>query len=649
MMPRRLLFVSPACALLFSFLSTPPTRSQNSQPDQNKVRTVVLKAPLGQVKVYLPGDIAAGDTMSGTVTTEPAGKTETEKQNNTRKLNGLVIHEVNKASDSAEEQRWPVSGGVIQKLKIGPALIGNLQLILLDEKGKRIDIATIPITPTPNPSAPPNFLIPQIGQTGRLLPITGPFDGNSANTNINIGGTNAKVIAESPRSAFVEIPKTVVGPSNIKVTDNGSSATGNFRALKIDLTAPKTSLIKGESTELHVEVQGLEGITQPVPIQIQNQTPQNINLTGGNTQNIVINPSQVTPGGTFNWSTPITGTGTGGFNVTGTIPSSASPTSAPSPLPVTSKPTATPTPNLPPPTKPEVYPAPKLDPPVTFTKNDTDCCKRFLNQNGELAFWDEKGNGFQMFRNKLTMKIDGQEYQWEFTQDGEPFYIEWVFCHLADHSIISQLTSVMTRQVKGANTDESGRTTSISMAGPYRDEKTTRPFYGFQFGAQKIGTSNKEYAISFSMDEETCKWSFQLFAEDETISYSTGPPGSPVQIYRYLMGNNNLRGPNSSTQGVWWSNLYRVAGEIVSWQAWLAEHPDAEQSQALSNAFDVWRLLVKNAIDNRYGSASAADKQLFDQMRALLSPTSLSPGQMNQVFWKFNDLWMRFRNDAPPK
>ena len=175
--------------------------------------------------------------------------------------------------------------------------------------------------------------------------ITGPFDGDSSNTKVEVGGSRMPVIAESTTGVTIEIPTTVIGPNNVTVNENGQTATGRFRALKIDLTAPKTSLLKGESTELHVEVQGLQGITQPVPIQIQNQTPQNINLTGGNTQNILIQPSQVTPGGTFNWSTGITGTGAGGFNITGTIPNTAStaPTSSPGTRP---SPTATTTPTL---------------------------------------------------------------------------------------------------------------------------------------------------------------------------------------------------------------------------------------------------------------------------------------------------------------
>jgi hypothetical protein len=258
--------------------------------------------------------MAAGDTISGTVIAEPAGKDEKEKQKNADELNGYVI-EVN-------SKHWPVSGGVIQKLIIPPTLARPPEIILLDPKGNKVSSALLPMTPAANTTTTPSFVTPQVGQSGKPISITGPFDGDSSNTKVQVGGVPAKVIAESPRNVIIEIPGTVVGPTKIAVNENGQQTTGNFRALKIDLTAPKTSLLRGESTELHVEVQGLQGITQPVPVQLQNQTPSNINLTGGNIQNIVIQPSQVPISGTFNWSTNITGVSSGGFTITGTLPSS---------------------------------------------------------------------------------------------------------------------------------------------------------------------------------------------------------------------------------------------------------------------------------------------------------------------------------------
>ena len=315
MIPRRLLFVSFSLVLILSLQPTPTTNSQMGALIESAVRTVILNAARGKIRVSLPSDMEAGDTISGTVIAEPSGKNDKEKQKNADELNGYVI-EVN-------TKHWPVSGGVMRVI-IPTTLVRPLDIILRDAKGNKVSSAPLPVRPA-NTTTTPNFVIPQLGQSGSPISINGPFDGDSSNTKVQVGGAPAKIIAESPRNVIIETPGTVVGPSKIAVNENGQQSAGNFRALRIDLTAPKTSLAKGESTELHVEVQGLQGITEPVPVQLQNQTPSNINLTGGNTQTIVIQPSQVTPGGTFNWSTNITGVTRGDFTITGTLPSSSKP------------------------------------------------------------------------------------------------------------------------------------------------------------------------------------------------------------------------------------------------------------------------------------------------------------------------------------
>lgn len=283
----------------------------------------------------LPDDLSAGDTISGTVTSEPTGKDEKEKRRNADELKGYVVQIGN--------QRSPLSGGVIQRVHLEPAPTAPT-LILLDEKSKPVGNFSIPIASGPPRTNSPNFVVSSVGQAGRTVQVYGPFDGDSSNTNITIGGVDAKVIAESPRKAICESPRTVVGPTNIDVAENGAVATGAFRNLKIDLTAPKTSLLKGESTELHVEVQGLQGLTQPVPVQVQNLSPSTVNLSGGNTQTINIQPTQVQAGGTFPWSTTVTATGNGGFSIKSSVPTGTY--ASPNPAPPSTSPSPSPSPPL---------------------------------------------------------------------------------------------------------------------------------------------------------------------------------------------------------------------------------------------------------------------------------------------------------------
>lgn len=641
MIPRRLFFARLlfACllfapSLVFVNLISAQKDSSSSPQSSGGLRVVTLTTTKGDVKVSLPDDIRAGDTISGTVTAEPKGKDVKERKDNYDRLLGYSIN--------IDNQKAKVSSGEIHYVATNDPN-KEPKLILADEKGKQLAQAFIALMRLAELSTANNPYFPPMGQSGRPYAINGVFDGNSANTNVMIGGTPAKVLAESPRQVVVESPRDVVGPTNVDVKANGTSTTGSFRNLKIDLTAPKTSLLKGESTELHVEVQGLQGITQPVQVQVQNQSPSNINLAGGNTQNIIIQPAQVPSSGTFNWSTTVTGTGSGGFVVTGSLPGTAVPPT----FPKTSKPTPTPTPAISPQVSgPEVSPTNDLY--ASFARADTDCCKKLIN-NGVLTFQDDKGNSFTIDHDKLKMVVDGKTYEWQFTQDGKPLWIEWMFCHLKDNQIVSQGTQVMAQRLQGGNTNESGGSTNISMAGPYRGETTARTFYGFQFTGLKIGTSNKEYAVSFTLDEETCKWSFQLFAEDKTVSFSNGPPGSAAQLYNYILQNSGLHTANAYTQPVWWNTMYRLAGEIQNWNAWLAAHPEADQSSSLNAAFQLWSKMVQAALDDLKKSASDQDKQLLNQMGGLLATSNPSPEQMKQIFWKFNDLWMRFRTGVPPK
>src|SRR5262245_36453515 len=50
-----------------------------------------LVTPEGSIKINLPDDMAVGDTISGTVSAEPNGATETEKAQNLSVLNGYVF------------------------------------------------------------------------------------------------------------------------------------------------------------------------------------------------------------------------------------------------------------------------------------------------------------------------------------------------------------------------------------------------------------------------------------------------------------------------------------------------------------------------------------------------------------------------------
>src|SRR5258708_35310601 len=102
--------VIAAVLLLFASLSLAQKSGSARTATSGGLQTTTFDTPRGRVKVYLPDDLAAGDTISGTVSAEPSGKDEKEKQRNSGELQGYVIE--------LENQKAPVSNGVVQRVAL---------------------------------------------------------------------------------------------------------------------------------------------------------------------------------------------------------------------------------------------------------------------------------------------------------------------------------------------------------------------------------------------------------------------------------------------------------------------------------------------------------------------------------------------------
>jgi len=105
--------------------------------------------------------------------------------------------------------------------------------------------------------------------------------------------------------------------TNLKISNGNKGTTGQFRNIGINLTAPKTTLARGERTELSVQVSGLQGITTPISIQLV--TTGAVNTQGGNDQIIQITPSMIDPKGTTTQTFTLNAVQAGSFNVTANL------------------------------------------------------------------------------------------------------------------------------------------------------------------------------------------------------------------------------------------------------------------------------------------------------------------------------------------
>ena len=277
-----------------------------------------LALPEGTIRVRLPADMAAGDTISGTVVAEPSGGTDAERAANASALNGYVVDTGTAKSGAGRRVLTFVL----------PAGAAALTLTILRARGDVAARSALPVkaqqTSFGRPPQPADYHFPQVATPGRPLRISGPFSGDIAQTTLAIGGTAAELIAESPRTLVTAPAPGVTGPSAYRLEEHGLTVSAPCNVVSLALTAPSTKLAKGEHTVLSVAVAGLEGIREPVRLQLLNATPDVVSVAGGPSQLLTIAPSDVR-GGTYRTDRDVTGLRAGSFSLNALLDEQAPP------------------------------------------------------------------------------------------------------------------------------------------------------------------------------------------------------------------------------------------------------------------------------------------------------------------------------------
>jgi len=123
----------------------------------NGLVVTTVDTPQGKIKVNLPDDMAAGDTITGTVEVEPNGKNDAERTQNEGELNGYVIE--------VGGQKTKVSEKKINCI-IPTTLTSDAKTIVLTRNNQRVATSECPISQTP-PATPAQTTLPTGGQQGR--------------------------------------------------------------------------------------------------------------------------------------------------------------------------------------------------------------------------------------------------------------------------------------------------------------------------------------------------------------------------------------------------------------------------------------------------------------------------------------------------
>jgi hypothetical protein len=340
------LFVN-ALVLVFAPSAQVQQSAKVSTTTVGGLQTITFDTIPGKVIVNLPDDMRAGDNISGTVIAEPKGQTGDERTSNEKILNSLFVNFAgSRVPVGARAFKLSVPGGATTAVA-GNNKRGGFRIIIEPPGPQDPPVKFFPglrddpfffdipaeLLYRSAPQPPQQYQLPTMGQTGRPIVISGPFDGNSSNTglsyrlcarSVDCAGTPSAwvpsgdlIVAESPRQAVFTAPTSVTGPIEIRVNEGTTETKAPFRSVGVNLSAPKTSLMKGESTTLKIEVSGLQGITESVPLHLVKGGV--VTMQGGDVQSMTIKPAEVQSNGTFTTMRTITGVQTGVWNATATV------------------------------------------------------------------------------------------------------------------------------------------------------------------------------------------------------------------------------------------------------------------------------------------------------------------------------------------
>ena len=330
--------------MFFSVSSFSQEGGSAKETENNGLRTVEFTTPEGKVTVILPSDLGSNDIISGTILTNPKGKNERQITKNRNVLNGYVVdvdakkkaekkkkgsEKKKKAAeekkDSEKKKKNPVKNQS-GKWEI-PDIPGNdsYVLSLKNEAGEILADVTRPLSVHPVKSAAPvvlnrqDFQVPAYLRSGEPERISGTFDGDFISSDLKINDSEVEILAESPREIFFKPPENISGPATIELTEGEYTLEEQTHVIRLDLSAEKLALQRGEETTVQVVVSGLEDLQEVVPLEVSNLTPQNIQMQGGDVQHFLITPADVNEAGTFELNLNVTALSTGGFSVSSSV------------------------------------------------------------------------------------------------------------------------------------------------------------------------------------------------------------------------------------------------------------------------------------------------------------------------------------------
>jgi hypothetical protein len=263
------------------------------------IHTISFTTPQKDVlEVYLPNQILNAHSFTATMKLIPGPSGSASSQMNDYSL--VIDKQKFKVGSNRFDVILPGGGG------------DNIRLMLVDPKGKEVAAVDVPLRPaTLLPPAPDT---PTSGTSGNLLVIHGPATGMLPPlAYFRIGGRPMQILTSTAGTVVVLNTYDVPGITEIETNVGKEYQKTKFRNLMLKVSADKYKLLKGESTQLNIVVSGLERLEAPAKMTIDASGV--INMSGGNSQTLTIDPAVVKADGTYVTGNVLTALSAGTFGV----------------------------------------------------------------------------------------------------------------------------------------------------------------------------------------------------------------------------------------------------------------------------------------------------------------------------------------------
>jgi hypothetical protein len=268
--------------------------------DLGGVMSYNLSTPQGSVYLGFPYYASPGETVSWSAILLEAGYATNEMQRNLKKLKDYQLRVGDNIYSLKGATRWTMTA------------TQSINIALLSKNGKK---TFIEITVRLRLQATYTTTKTLVSTAGWPVCIPGQFDGNASNTQAQFGGSSIVVRAETSTSVIINPPTKLVGFQRVTIIDGGVTTEVDVRNVSLELYADKTQLHRGEGTNAHLKIHGVEEMDATAYVHLYNLSAGVVTMTGGNAQFFIINPGDAGPGGTVSYVRNLTGIRRGEFMI----------------------------------------------------------------------------------------------------------------------------------------------------------------------------------------------------------------------------------------------------------------------------------------------------------------------------------------------